>query len=49
MFYAVVFSAGCTYYQITDPTTGKTYYTTNWNRKDNESGAVQFKDMASGK
>ncbi|MEO0513791.1 MAG: hypothetical protein AAF086_00665 [Planctomycetota bacterium] len=40
---------GCTYYEITDPTTDKTYYTTNWDRKDNKSGVIQFEDMATGK
>lgn len=46
---AVLLGSGCTYYEITDPTTDKTYYTTNWDRKDNRSGVLQFKDMATGK
>ncbi|MBB6428949.1 hypothetical protein [Algisphaera agarilytica] len=46
---AVLLGTGCTYYEITDPTTDKTYYTTNWDRKDNKSGVIQFKDMKSGK
>lgn len=40
---------GCTYYEITDPTTDKTYYTTNWDRDDNRSGVIQFEDMKTGK
>ena len=40
---------GCTYYEITDPTTEKVYYTTNWDRQDNKSGVIQFKDMKTGK
>ena len=47
---AVAFlGTGCTYYEITDPTTEKVYYTTNWDRKDNKSGVIQFEDMKTGK
>src|SRR5690606_7864989 len=36
---------GCTsYYQITDPTTGKVYHTTEYNTKH---GAIMFEDKAS--
>ncbi|MEM9420061.1 MAG: hypothetical protein AAGA25_13560 [Planctomycetota bacterium] len=45
----VLSASGCTYYEITDPTTEKIYYTTNWDRKDNKSGVIQFKDMKTGK
>lgn len=38
---------GCTYYQIHDPHSGKTYYTTNWESKGVESGVIVFKDAAS--
>ena len=39
--------AGCTtYYKVTDPGTGKVYYTTNINYKG--SGAVQLIDERSG-
>lgn len=44
-----ILGTGCTYYEVTDPTTDKTYYTTNWDRKDNKSGVIQFEDMATGK
>ncbi|MEL7088890.1 MAG: hypothetical protein AAGL98_10715 [Planctomycetota bacterium] len=39
---------GCTYYQIHDPHSGKTYYTNNWESKGVESGVIVFKDAASG-
>ena len=39
---------GCTYYQIHDPHSGKTYYTTNWESKGVESGVIVFEDAASG-
>ncbi|MEM8737759.1 MAG: hypothetical protein AAGG38_04685 [Planctomycetota bacterium] len=39
---------GCTYYQIDDPHSGKTYYTTNWEAKGVESGVIVFKDAATG-
>jgi hypothetical protein len=38
---------GCTYYQIHDPHSGKTYYTTNWESMGVESGVIVFKDAAS--
>lgn len=36
--------AGCNHYAITDPTTGKTYYTTKYKL---EEGALRFKDAQS--
>ncbi|MEO1235940.1 MAG: hypothetical protein AAFX76_04050 [Planctomycetota bacterium] len=39
---------GCTYYEITDPHSGKTYYTDNWNSKGAESGVIVFEDAATG-
>jgi len=33
------------YYQVTDPTSGRTYYTTKVKEKD---GRIEFKDAASG-
>ena len=39
--------AGCSsYYQITDPTGGRDYYTTGY--KQDRNGAVTFRDMHSG-
>ena len=39
---------GCaSYYQIDDPSTGRSYYTKKFSR--NKSGAVVFKDTGSGK
>lgn len=45
---AALLAGGCTYYQITDPHSGKVYYTTNWDSKGKESGVIVFKDAASG-
>ena len=39
---------GCTYYQVHDPHSGKTYYTHNWDSKGVESGVIVFKDAATG-
>lgn len=39
---------GCTYYQIHDPHSDKTYYTNNWESKGVESGVIVFKDAATG-
>ena len=39
-------TAGCTYYQITDPHSEKVYYTTNWESKGVESGVIVFDDAA---
>lgn len=49
LFTLVLVSAlgGCAYYQINDPTTGKTYYTQNAQRAP-YSGAVMFVDAKSG-
>jgi len=39
--------AGCTtYYRVTDPSTGKVYYTTDINHRD--GGAISLKDAATG-
>ena len=45
---AVLLAAGgCTsYYKITDPSTGKVYYTTEM--KDKASGAIQIRDASNG-
>jgi hypothetical protein len=45
---AVIFtSAGCTtYYKVTDPTTGKVYYTTKLNHR--KSGAATLTDARTG-
>jgi hypothetical protein len=41
--------SGCTYYRITDPHTGKQYYTNNWDQdRYSANGAVQFKDARTG-
>ncbi len=41
--------SGCAYYQITDPDTGKVYYTNDWMAgRYGYSGAVTFKDAVSG-
>lgn len=42
----VLFSGGCTYYQITDIQSEKQFYTTNWDSKGAESGVIVFKDAA---
>lgn len=43
---AMLFAAGCTtYYRVTDQSTRRTYYTTDFDRRD--SGAVQFYDAKS--
>lgn len=44
---SVLILAGCTnYYRVTDPASGKTYYTTKVSRVD--GGAVKIKDAKSG-
>jgi hypothetical protein len=44
--FLLLFAAGCTtYYRITDQATGRTYYTTDYDRTD--SGAVVFEDAKS--
>jgi len=45
---ALLFTTGCTFYEIHDPHSSKTYYTTNWESKGVESGVIVFKDAASG-
>lgn len=43
----LLFQAGC-HYRITNPESGRTYYTTNY--KDyKHSGAIRFKDRRTGK
>ena len=45
---AAAMLSGCTtYYEVTDPTTDKTYYTTELER--NRDGSVELKDTNSGK
>lgn len=42
--------SGCAYYRITDTTSGKTYYTTNWNSaRYGYSGTGRFLDAATGR
>ena len=42
-------AVGCaSYYAVTDPTTGKTYYTTNDKFKQADSGATSFVDARTG-
>ena len=44
---ATLLLSGCTsYYKVVDPSTNKTYYTTKY--EQNRSGAVEFKDQATG-
>jgi hypothetical protein len=44
---AVMFAAGCaSYYKVTDPSTGKEYYTQEVKKRG--SGAVTIKDAATG-
>jgi hypothetical protein len=44
---AALLAGGCTsYYKVTDPTTGKVYYTTDLQHKD--SGAATLKDARTG-
>ena len=41
--------AGCNYYQVHDPSTGKTYYTHSWQHEHyKNTGAIQFTDEATG-
>jgi hypothetical protein len=47
MFLASVVGSGCTsYYKVTDPTTGKSYYTTELKQKGN--GSATLKDGRTG-
>jgi hypothetical protein len=41
-----VFLAGCEYYRVTDPSTGKIYYTKEVKKRG--SGAVELKDEKTG-
>ncbi len=48
-FFVLVFTAGCAYYEVTDPTSGRTYYTNSMmSGRYGWSGAVQFRDAESG-
>lgn len=43
-------ATGCTrYYQITEPGSGNTYYTTNKDLNNRAGGAITFKDARTGK
>jgi hypothetical protein len=45
--FVIPLATGCTsYFQVTDPTTGRRYYTTGVDNKS--SGAVQFQDARTG-
>ena len=47
MYLATLMLVGCTsYYKVTDPTTGKTYYTTELKQK--RHGAASLKDARTG-
>lgn len=51
MLLGIVFlsAVGCaSYYQVTDPTTGKTYFTTGDKFKQADSGATSFVDARTG-
>ncbi len=40
---------GCAYYEVTDPGSGRRYYTNNWEAKrDGPVGTVYFKDAKTG-
>jgi hypothetical protein len=42
----LIFLPGCTYYEITDPTSGRRYVTNSWNMSHTGvSGAIEFKDF----
>lgn len=42
--------SGCQYYKITDPNTGKVYFTHDWiSGRYRSNGALIFKDMQTGK
>jgi len=44
-----VFCSGCVYYRVTDPTTGKIYYTDGMNfQQSGYSGAVMLRDAITG-
>jgi hypothetical protein len=45
----LVLLAGCSYYEITDPSTGRMYYTTNWDdKRHNATGVYDFTDKKTG-
>jgi hypothetical protein len=42
--------AGCQYYRVTDPTSGRTYITNNWAGEQYRwNGAIEFDDLGTGK
>jgi uncharacterized protein YceK len=46
---ALLLVSGCTsYYRVTDPTTGTTYYTTSKSYDDGKDGAASFVDAHTG-
>ncbi|MEO0965179.1 MAG: hypothetical protein AAFY08_08660 [Planctomycetota bacterium] len=47
LFAVVLATAGCSYYAINEPTSDRTYYTTEY--KQLKGGALTFTDAATGK
>jgi uncharacterized protein YceK len=46
---AILLVSGCTsYYRVTDPTTGTTYYTTSKSYDESKEGAASFVDARTG-
>ena len=46
---ALLLVSGCTsYYRVTDPTTGNTYYTTSKSYDESKDGAASFDDARTG-
>lgn len=46
----VLVLSGCSYYEVVDPRTDRTYYTHNWKHKKYRStGAIEFKDEVTGR
>ena len=41
-------TSACTYYEVTEPTSGRTYYTHSGDTKKLPNGAIQFTDARSG-
>ncbi len=47
---AFLLCQGCAYYEVSDPSSGRKYYTDNWSAKrSGPVGTVVFKDNKSGK
>ena len=40
--------SGCQYYRVTDPSSGRTYYTDNWHMGRYFNGALAFTDVTTG-